>query len=700
MIGLRTLAGAVLVWSVMPAATAADFIESIVYEDEVEAIVVTFGCAVRYLEHDEVTRDKSLDIKLLGLRACRLLNDGGLPQLKDAGEALLGMQYRTDDQTIVLTLHFIENGRYLVSQGSDPRQIFISTRARAIDARTVEPELAQPSKTDRGFDEGEASERLAQARSDMLDGRYEAAINIYTDILERGPSSSHPEALEYLALAYQLSGRTQLAIERYTSWLDRFDDATGVERVQQRLDALTADNAVPTTVAQASTAAGKRWSVFGSVGQDIWSVTAESEYAGIADEDAEQTLALTYLDIGADYKGDAFALRGYTSVGYQHTLQTSREAERDDEPFARRAYLDYTSLLRRVSVRAGRQSTYGDGIMGMFDGLRGSYGITDRMQVNVTAGVPVDNPRYAADTEREFIATSLDVEKLLLGFDANFYTHLQKTAGIWDRQAVGSQWRGFGENWHVNAKVDVDLSYEVLNAALIEVGYRPRDWLKGHVRLNAYTSPFVGTSNALIGQQVASIDDLLQFYTDEQLRTLARNRTTDVRQVVAGLSTRLSERWTGEVESSYSRIDATIASADVAQEPEATQIETAARLIGGSIWRKTDTLILGYHLFSDFRADTHTAKIDWRFALAEKFRLNPRLSVSQRTSDVQGDQVIYSPSLRIAYLWRPNYQLSAEVSGRWSDRKLPASDPFMLGVDEVSEENQELFFYLQWRVDL
>lgn len=686
----------VLPWSTC--GYAANLVSELAYDDVAAVLEISFGCTIRYLTHDLQTVDKTLRIKLLPLSACRQLmtSSSKMPSLSNAGETLLGAQWVDQGREIELQLSFTENGTFLVSQGSDTHKISITNR-RGI-ASTSQIVAKRPLLSDK-----EVAVLLQQARGLLLDQNYNPAIDTYTRLLENSNVSSHAQALEYLALAYQMSGHPKLAAERYGTWLQRFADNADRQRIQQRLDTLLASEQEPRGRTMSSSKSP--WHFFGSLSQDIWHQTVNSEFADTELDAIDRTALVTYADMGAEYQADLYSVRSFVSAGYQNMLSTPRDDVRDDEPFVRRAYIEISQPDNGMQLKIGRQSLYNDGIMGLFDGARGSWSALDSVRVNVTAGLAVDNPHYASDTQRQFIGLSTDIDDIIGTVDANFYTHLQQVGGIWDRQAIGTRWRWQGEWWHSTALLDYDVSYNVINNALFNLSARFSKRWHAYARFQLYAMPFISTTNALIGQPVATIDQLLQTYSDAQLRTLARNRTSDVQHMSAGLTRTLSPRWSAQLVTAFTDIDSSVSSANVVALPATTQIDTSISLTGSSIVRASDALILSYRLFSDYRADTHTAKIDWRFPFAEKFRLNPRVAVSNRSSSLQGDQVIIEPGLRITYLWNRRYQLNFEVSGRWSDRTLPFTEPLSLrdpsfeASGELTETNQEIFFYLQWRAD-
>ncbi|MDH3643626.1 MAG: hypothetical protein OES38_16100, partial [Gammaproteobacteria bacterium] len=371
-----------------------------------------------------------------------------------------------------------------------------------------------------------------------------------------------------------------------------------------------------------------------------------------------------------------------------------------DQGLVSNAHLEVRDQLLDWGARLGRQSLQRDGVLGRFDGLRADYRWRPRVTFNVTAGLPVDSPRYAADTNRQFVAASVDIEGFA-GWDFNAYTYQQKNDGLWDRQAIGGEVQYQNQRVNLMGTVDYDVSYGALNSALLIGNWRLHERFEVTGRANLHALPFLTSRNALIGQPVSTIDLLLDTYSAAQIRTIARNRTTDAQNASLGLAITLSERWYFNGDAGYSAIDETIASAGVeGLAASGPQLYYSARLIGSSVFRNGDTTIVGFRLGSTERADTSTLSLDLRLPFGRSFRLSPRLAVSWRDASPQGEQqLIAEPSVRLVYQARRRYRLEVEAGGRWSARDLP--DALLLSplYPDEREESLGYYFNLRWGVD-
>ena len=268
--------------------------------------------------------------------------------------------------------------------------------------------------------------------------------------------------------------------------------------------------------------------------------------------------------------------------------------------------MNVADAQRDWSARLGRQSLRESGVLGRFDGARAEYQWRPQIGLNLTLGRPVAYPRHAVDNHRQFIAFSADLDELVKQWDVSFFGLIQEVDGLSDRQALGAEARYRGTEWSVVSSVDYDVSYGVLNSALVNANWRATDRLTLNGRLNVGTAPFLTTHNALIGQSAASIEDLLATYSEGQIRRIARNRTAQAHDGALGLSWPVFDRYQLNVDLMFSEFDATVASAGVMAIPASgAQTFVQATLVGSSVLKSGDTAI-----FSLRHGDGRTATTD------------------------------------------------------------------------------------------
>lgn len=568
------------------------------------------------------------------------------------------------------------------------------------------------------------ADRLEQARNELLDGDYEAGIAIYRSILASDAVAAYPEALEYLGVALEKSGRADQALARYRDCLQRFPASTGAARVRQRYAALEASMtaaaapAPPPRVADQvagvtpepapATARGpepknRDWAWFGGLSQDLW---FDSYQIDGVEREIERSQVLTFANFGLRGQTDRLDVRARLDAGYLHTL-SGYEGRDLNQLQVNRALVGVTDEPTGLGIEAGRQSLYQDGVLGRFDGVRGSWRFRDQTHFYVTAGTPVDAPRFQGDSRRPFVSFSAAQEGLFDQLDVRAFAVLRQVEGRSDREAIGGEVRWHRDRWQVVANLDYDLSYQALNSALVHGQLTLTDRIRLFARTQSYALPFISTGNALIGQPFGTVDDLAdaEGFSDPQLRTLGRDRTSDVWQSSGGFSWTLSQRWYANGSVTYTDTDGSIASGTVAARPRRQEFFSRVNLIGSSVFRDSDTVVLGYQLQSTTTSDTNSLRFELRLPFGRPFggalRINPMLNLGLRDAAAPGDQQIFiEPGLRLTFRYARRYRLELMGRGRWTSRELPTAlqDTGLFEDDQL--DSSAYFLQLGWRVDL
>lgn len=546
------------------------------------------------------------------------------------------------------------------------------------------------------------ADALQDAKDALLDGDYAQGVTRYQQILAAPDRSTHAEALEYLGVAYERLGEPAKAQSSYRAYLAQFGSAPGAGRVQQRLDVLLAATAeigdtppIPRRPDQGP------WSFRGGVSQDFWMDSFEMD--GVEDTDSRSNL-ITFVNLDARRSGERFDLQSRVDAGYRNELRRSSPSStsKDSEVLVSNAFVAVADQQLGVGASLGRQSLYGDGVLGRFDGLRATYAWREHIRFNTTLGLAVDSPRYQGDSRRPFAGISAHIDQVLDQFDVQLFAIARTNESQSDREAVGTQIRWRRDRWQVVGNVDFDLSYQTLNSAFLHANYAWSDRLQLYARANSYAQPFLTTTNSVIGQPTTSLDTLedLNGYTESQIRTLARNRTSEAWTATGGFTYNLSQRWYANGNVTYSDFGGSVASGGIAAAPDTQQFYSSIDLIGSSIFRNSDTTIFGYRLQSTSTADTNTLRFELRLPMGDKLRVGPMLSASYRDAVTGDQQLIIEPGLRATYRWGERYRLELEGRGRWSNRKLPSG---LLGsplYPDEEEQSEAYFFQLGWRVDL
>lgn len=534
---------------------------------------------------------------------------------------------------------------------------------------------------------------MAEARAAMLAADNARAVQIYMKVLRAPEHQWTREAQEMLGVARERNGQVAHAVAEYRRYLMLYPDGEDAVRVRQRLAGLTVlpvAEPVPAVVAETDSVLTRdpvspaqqsmvrkrparrpadrgRWDVYGGFSQyyrrDASQFDDRSEVVG-------QSSLLTDLDVVARRRGERLDFSGRITMGNLYDLLGEGEGPGNST----RIYYFYADLVdveRDVSARVGRQSLRSSGVLGRFDGAHLGWQWRPDVRLNVSAGFPVDSSVDDIDTSREFYGASVDFTNVLTGLDAAVFYNTQQVDGIEDRQAIGGELRYYDEHRSLVSLLDYDMSYGALNSFVVLGNWA----FDNRVTLNAMVdyrkSPVLTTRNALIGQPVATVQELFALFGEDEIRTLAEDRTGDLYTYSFGLSVPLFERF--QINADVTRMDysGTDASGGVPEIPDvAGDTWYTMTLIGSSLWTEGDTTIFGLGYVDGDAGTTGTFSLDSRFPVSWGLRINPRLRLSLREVDrTDSDRWTASPSLRLLYRFARRFELECEIGGQWSNEK-------------------------------
>ena len=429
---------------------------------------------------------------------------------------------------------------------------------------------------------------------------------------------------------------------------------------------------MPRTLAARSS---DEWQFTGGVSQYYWRNQEQFVHDGNYLVSTSGVLGLA--DITASRRGARFDMLARFNGAYQFNL-----VEFDDDGdvgWVSNAFVDVVDGQLGLQGRFGRQTDRSGGAIGRFDGAAVSWRWRPDITFGLSTGIPMDSPRYISDSSRFFYSVKAEFESLLKDrLQASIFTKQQTVDGISDAQTLGAEFRYSDGPLSVIGLVDADLSYSVLNTALVNANWQLDNGWSVNARGSVGALPYLTTRNALAGQTATSIDELLETYTEGQIRTLARDRTAQATSGTVALSIPLGERFDVSLDVTARRADATVASGGVAAIPDTgTQTFVNATVVGTSLLRENDLLLVSLRSSSTRTRDTQMLLLDARLPFGRALRFSPRVTVEQHSFENGTDQQVISPSVRIMYRWK-NLLLDLEAGGRWSNRDVaPAElDPF------------------------
>jgi hypothetical protein len=501
---------------------------------------------------------------------------------------------------------------------------------------------------------------LADARAAIVAGDFETAIRNYTRLLEE-PGAHAAEARENLGLAREKNGQTAHATAEYRRFLADYPGHEASERVRQRLNGLTTASAAPRERLRAA-----------EIGERDWELaTGLSQYYRRAlnrfDEGQPQITTLsalfTDLDWSVSRSGTTLDWRGRITLNHLHDLIGEEEGGPGDRKRVSYAYLDLAGVQDDWSLRFGRQTLHNWGVLGRFDGAHATYGWAPERRVHVMTGFPVESTRSSVETSRQFIGAAVDFERLIGEWTVSPFVTQQTIDGIADRRAVGVDVRYFDERRSFTSMLDYDIDYGELNTALLFGTWRLNNRVTLTGLFDQRASPVLTTRNALIGQPVTTIDELLLVWTEEEVRQIARERTADGRTLTFGVAAPIAERWQINADVTLTEIGDSVGSAGVAAVP-GTGVQTyySASFVGSALLATNDVSIFNVRVGES--AEFTSSQITWdlRLPIGRTLRINPRLRVGLWESPVtRRRRETITPSLRLLVNMARRYRLELEA---------------------------------------
>jgi hypothetical protein len=307
------------------------------------------------------------------------------------------------------------------------------------------------------------------------------------------------------------------------------------------------------------------------------------------------------------------------------------------------------------------------------------------------SGFPVDSSRDGVETDRFFYGVSTDLINVFELLDLSLFYNTEDIDGIEDRQAVGGEMRYFDDTRSLIMLVDYDLSYGEMNSFVTLGNWTFADRMTLNAMIDFRKSPLLMTRNALIGQPVSSIEELLQIFGEDEIRRLARDRTGDLQTYSLGLSVPIFDRFQINADTTLVNYEGTVASGGVPEVPDAdSNIYYSMTVIGSSLLMEQDTTIFGLGYVDGGDTSTKTFSIDSRYPIRRGLRFNPRFRFSHRLiGRTNSEQWTASPSLRLLYRFARRVQLEFEVGGDWSSQK----------TETDSFDSNSYFIYTGYRTD-
>ena len=516
---------------------------------------------------------------------------------------------------------------------------------------------------------------MDDARRAMVADEISKAVQIYTKVLRIPDHDRHAEAQEYLALAREKNGQKAHAKAEYQRYLSLYPNSEGTSRVSQRLAALLASDRQSgklENTAHATNSSGLRprqsdWRV-----QTFFSQYYRQDVTQFNEQDEIVSQSALYSDINLDARrrGKRFDFSSRLSAGYRNDFLGEGDGPGNELRISY-AYADLADAETRLRGRIGRQSRNTGGILGRFDGLNLGYQASERILINAVVGQPVNSASDGLVSEKTFIGASANYGPILENLELGIFYVQQDIADIEDRQAVGAEFRYFGENQSLWGLIDYDYLYSEVSSAFLQGSWRFASRLTIHGSIDRRHSPYLSTANALIGQPVGAFSELLVLLTEEEIRQLSLDRAPLTASYTYGLSHSLSPRLQINADANQTTLEATPASGGVAATPETTYRYFSTTLVASSLLKEGDVSMIGLRVSDSDTTKVISLNLDSRFPIGRTWRINPRLRVDRR--QIMSDSSFewrYRLGIRIQIRRSRKFRIEFEAGKQFSQREM------------------------------
>ncbi len=587
---------------------------------------------------------------------------------------------------------------------------------------------------------GDAAKELAAARFAETAGQHDEAIRILTALLARPRHGASKEARELLGLARERNGQLAQAEAEYEQFLAEYSGGEDVVRVRQRLDAVIAAQNKPLEDMQDAAAAQRqvveqtafrlptRRPVRGGAGiayaggdvrtipndppaqPDGWTTRVEGS-AGVYFRHGsswsetfhpfDQTEGKTAKSETSlrDIAGHAHVRSTASTAGFEGAAVASTDLDsnlvpgEDDTASMGQLYLEGNWTSKGLLARLGRQTRYSGGVLGRFDGGLIGYRLGDGGSLTAVAGSPVQRMRDGFNPdEKHFYGLSYEFNLWDPHWTGSLFAIEQRAGSLLDRRAVGWEARFEGETLTGFASIDFDVTFERLNTAIATGTKRFADKSSLALRADYRKSPALFASNALQGQRLNRLDQLLGRYSSDDVAQFALDRSADNYSASLSYSKPLTPHLELYADIYESYMSGMPASGGVDAVPsEGFDTFATAQLIWTGLLRENDLYVGGLRLGHNNHYDQYEVELGAKLPLSDWLRLAPSARLGYRYSDNKSQtELHFEPALGINCSIDRHSSIEIDAGGHFVERDW----------EPGTEHEKELLLTFGYRYDL
>jgi len=556
-----------------------------------------------------------------------------------------------------------------------PDVLAAASKLKSATAAPV-PSATPPTDAAAAEVEAKAAALMSEAQSAFDGGNYETATQSLNQLLNLPPNNASRRAQEMVGLARLNAGDKARAAKEFDLFLKLYPQGADSDRVRQLLATLPAAS-TETEHASAKAAPEVTSTLSGSVSSFYYGGKSDTRTQEFIDSplgglpilqsdtqlsNTDQKQLQTNVDLNWRYrdadKDVRFVFRDALTNDYLNSTSKNRLSA---------LYLDYRWLTQGSSVRIGRQSPTGGGVMSRFDGVQGGYTFAPKWKVNAVVGRPTDE---ILDTNRVFYGVSIDAEALTQTLSGSVYAIEQRIDGQTDRRGLGTELRYFSGAVSAFGQLDYDPVLRGVNIAAVQGNWQYNEATSFNAMLDRRTTPMLALGNVLFFQnplaaQARRIDELLGTTPLETIQQQAHDLTAYQNQFRIGGTRTLSANWQTGADFSVTSVD------EIKPVPSLNFTGQAAT---GNLWTVSGQMI-GTNLYS--ARDTHVFNLslmggpNYRASLlsynnlsqvSEKWQLEPSLKYYTQSGNAGDSNDVWTTGLRATFRVVNQVALESEMT--------------------------------------
>ncbi len=566
------------------------------------------------------------------------------------------------------------------------RPVTVSPVAGAVPAATAVQASAEI--------ESSAAALLRAAQSAFDAGNYSAATDSLNKLLDLPPNGSSRRAHELAGLARLNAGDKARAGKEFDLFLKLYPVGPDSDRVRELMPSLPSAQAAapsPKKVVEATSSTNGSVSMvyYGGKTNTRTQEFQDSVVGGLPILQSDTTVPYTdqrqwqtNVDLNWRYrdaeKDMRFVFRDNYSLDQIKTVGTQKLSA---------LYFDYRSMLNGTSMRVGRQSPNGGGVMSRFDGIQVGYAFQPKWKVNAVVGQPTDVLR---ETSRKFYGMSVDAEALTKELSGSAFVIEQVIDDVTDRRGVGADLRYLSGGVTAAAQFDYDTIMKAVNVAAIQTTWQISEATVVNASLDRRASPAVQLQNGLVysfaplGSVVSSaqrIQDLLGVTTIETLRQVVKDTTPYVNQAQIAGSTAIAKNWQFGGNLSIVNMDTipAVAAVGFAEQPSTTGRAVGVQLIGNNLYSARDAHVFNLSVSNDTTTGLPTMRSNLLSynnvsSLGERWQVEPSVKYLVVTNPTGYRVDSKTLGSRVTYRMGQQLSFEAELTYALSNTHTPAAD--------------------------